>query len=149
MTALVNIKRTVSTFEERLTKLQKQLEVEIHKAFKEFFKTTPEVKMIAWTQYTPYFMDGDECIFSVNEMYFCKKVIEVDNIYDLEDDEEEIVLEVPYWYSEKPKNELDAKCQDFSNALHSAENFMQTTFGDHVTILATKKGFDIREYEHD
>ena len=35
--------------------------------FKEFFKKVPEVKVIKWAQYTPYFNDGDACIFGVNE----------------------------------------------------------------------------------
>ena len=34
---------------------------------KDFFKLVPLVKRIEWTQYTPYFNDGDSCEFSVNE----------------------------------------------------------------------------------
>lgn len=36
-------------------------------ALKEFFDAYPAVKAVRWTQYTPYFMDGDACEFSINE----------------------------------------------------------------------------------
>lgn len=35
-----------------------------------FFDSTPEIKSLQWTQYTPYFNDGEECIFSVNDIYY-------------------------------------------------------------------------------
>lgn len=31
--------------------------------FAEFFKENPEIFYVGWTQYTPYFNDGDECVF--------------------------------------------------------------------------------------
>lgn len=36
-------------------------------AMKEFFELYPFVSKIQWCQYTPYFNDGDECIFSVHD----------------------------------------------------------------------------------
>lgn len=35
-----------------------------------FFKNNPEAIAFAWTQYAPYFMDGEPCEFSVNEPYY-------------------------------------------------------------------------------
>lgn len=37
---------------------------------KQFLDKCPEVTGIHWTQYTPYFNDGDTCEFSVNEYHF-------------------------------------------------------------------------------
>lgn len=37
-------------------------------AFADFFQDHPEAKAIVWTQYTPYFNDGDACVFRVNEL---------------------------------------------------------------------------------
>ena len=34
------------------------------------FDTFPEVKSVSWTQYTPYFNDGEECTFSAHIDYF-------------------------------------------------------------------------------
>ena len=37
---------------------------------KQFLDACPEVTGIHWSQYTPYFNDGDSCEFSVNEICF-------------------------------------------------------------------------------
>jgi hypothetical protein len=34
-------------------------------AIKTFFAAHPQVEAVRWTQYTPYFNDGDECIFGI------------------------------------------------------------------------------------
>src|SRR6267154_5517989 len=47
-------------------------------AFKEFFDSNPDIDKITWTQYTPYFNDGDPCVFGVQEMYFTLAKDEVD-----------------------------------------------------------------------
>lgn len=54
----------------------------------------PEVTGIAWTQYTPYFNDGDPCVFSVGEPYFSFQGVNVseDTYFDyswMEDEYEE------------------------------------------------------------
>lgn len=35
--------------------------------FKSFFERFPEVYCVCWTQYSPYFNDGEPCRFGVNE----------------------------------------------------------------------------------
>lgn len=46
----------------------------IEQATKIFLDACPEVTGIHWTQYTPYFNDGESCEFSVNE--FCFHILE-------------------------------------------------------------------------
>jgi hypothetical protein len=53
----------------------------IEEAAKRFLDACPEVTGVHWTQYTPYFNDGESCEFSVNEMCF--------HILEDEDDEVE------------------------------------------------------------
>lgn len=36
-------------------------------SFRNFFAKYPMVEKVSWTQYTPYFNDGDACVFGVNE----------------------------------------------------------------------------------
>jgi hypothetical protein len=48
----------------------KQAQDGIKASFEGFFKAFPEVKTIVWRQYTPYFNDGDECVFHVSELDF-------------------------------------------------------------------------------
>lgn len=52
----------------------------IEQATKIFLDACPEVTGIHWTQYTPYFNDGESCEFSVNDICF----------HILEDEDDEI-----------------------------------------------------------
>ena len=36
---------------------------------KEIFTKYPELESFGWSQYTPYFNDGDTCVFSANTNY--------------------------------------------------------------------------------
>jgi len=53
--------------------LRKQMQEESNKIFgeltKEFFDENPKLESFAWTQYTPYFNDGDTCEFQANTDY--------------------------------------------------------------------------------
>ncbi len=48
----------------------------IEQAVKIFLDTCPEVTGVHWTQYTPYFNDGESCEFGVNE--YCFHILEED-----------------------------------------------------------------------
>ena len=50
--------------------MQRESKELMKEAFKEFFSKYGEVvECIFWTQYTPYFNDGEACTFSVNEVF--------------------------------------------------------------------------------
>ncbi len=49
---------------------REELQKELNVMVKEFFAVTPEIETIHWTQYTPYWNDGEECTFSVNEICY-------------------------------------------------------------------------------
>lgn len=42
----------------------------IEAAAANLFEACPEIESVYWTQYTPYFNDGDSCEFSVHESHF-------------------------------------------------------------------------------
>ena len=134
---------------------------------KEFFDKNPGVTAIVWTQYTPYFNDGDTCEFRVNTPVFTNAP-DPENIrweeYDgdhegvwtstnvqhtLESDRE--------WYKEdaekiRAAGGVDAKlCTQMANAIESSEmeDVMLAMFGDHTQVIATRDGFNVDEYDHD
>ena len=67
-----------NTLENRFKELRKEFEDARSNMGQTVFKDTvskwfakhPEFKMVFWTQYTPYFNDGDSCTFSVHEANF-------------------------------------------------------------------------------
>jgi len=68
-----NIKSTISILNKQISKLEEKVNKEskklISQGFKDLFKRYPDLKSFSWTQYTPYFNDGDECIFGANTEY--------------------------------------------------------------------------------
>jgi hypothetical protein len=132
--------------------------------FRSFFEKHPEVTAVTWTQYTPYFNDGSECEFSVNDPVFC----EGDARPDCGDEDGDILYRIHKEtegyddYSHRPskpvpasrgKNAADRKlqkdCKELSSLIMGLEDQMKDMFGDHVKVIATRNGFDIEEYEHE
>lgn len=45
-----------------------QLKPNFHSIFKPYLESHPIIENVSFTAYTPYFNDGDECIYSVSEL---------------------------------------------------------------------------------
>lgn len=134
---------------------------------KEFFEKNPAVTAIIWTQYTPFFNDGDTCEFGVNEPYFTnadKDELENVTSYGEYDGDAEGVWAESSWilctdtdYTRKQREALDLTGTDaqsidkFSSMIQSSEmqDVMEAMFGDHVRVIATRDGFDVDDHSHD
>jgi hypothetical protein len=64
--------KLVKQVEDLRRKMQQDGQIALKEAFSDFFDAHPEATAIVWTQYTPYFNDGDACTFGIN--YFELKV---------------------------------------------------------------------------
>lgn len=53
--------------QKRRQQLSETLRPKFHEAFAPFFERHPKLDAVTFTAYTPYFNDGDECIYGVNE----------------------------------------------------------------------------------
>ncbi len=65
----VEHKKLVDSFKEAQKALMEEFQKSAHDMFQNIFKYAPHLHMLTWTQYTPYFNDGDECYFSRNGIY--------------------------------------------------------------------------------
>lgn len=134
---------------------QEQIFDELFKPF--FRKYGDTVKSVVWSQYTPYFNDGDACTFSINEIYFCTKVVSRFS-WDLEDDEDEanptIPLSKPWGYrgnnDEWDKHpEVTKACNKLRSDMGRMAFLFERVLGDHISVSASADGFNIEEYNHD
>lgn len=83
-----DIKSKLNDIQKQIEKLEKQAHKEssklISKGFKEIFKKHPELESFSWTQYTPYFNDGDECVFNAHTDYiFINESEQEESVYEL------------------------------------------------------------------
>lgn len=104
-----------------------------------------------WTQYTPYFNDGDECVFSANIDYPYINGINVDDNHALHETTYE---KVDGKYQSIPNKAYDpalgAALKDVEELLSNIdESALRDLFGDHVKITVTREGTKVENYRHD
>ncbi len=141
-------------------KFQETAQALFKETTKEFFDKNPGVTAVIWTQYTPYFNDGDTCEFSVGEPNFTN-VKDLDDLTrwgEYEGENENEWSESPWgfkYHAEKHGTKYDGIDLDliekFSHTIQSSEmeDVMKAMFGDHVRVVATREGFEVEEYDHD
>jgi len=173
---LEKIKREVTNFKKKKKALIDELRLEFPKLLIPFMQESNYIENISWTQYTPYFNDGDTCEFSVNTDYLeingedeysnkmYKELLSV-KIKDQNGiDRDKLICEEKgqkyrpkkigeYGYKkniEYSKNE-GVILKNIKKVLSEIpEDFYQDLFGDHSKITVTKEGvIRVEEYDHD
>lgn len=122
--------------------------------FKEIFNKYPRINTIYWAQYTPYFNDGEECVFSVNDVHFTSKNWkDVHRPYD--DDE---CFEVTVWNNEKNKftmrddvsEEMFDDMKKITKLLQGdLEDHLRLAYDDHVFVRVHRNATEITEHDHE
>lgn len=105
MSAFDNITNKIAKQNEELNTIKKNymesLQKDFHIVIKSFFEDCPLIQAVVWSQYTPYFNDGDECVFDVNVPSFITKNFDIDDLrsspYEYEDEDEYGCLNVPLY----------------------------------------------------
>lgn len=110
----------------------------------ELFDEYPNLKSFGWSQYTPYFNDGETCTFSVNGSYPTINGYNT-NTGEYEDGEEG---DEPAFEELEP--EVEERAAAVSTLLNAIpDEVMLEMFGDHQKITVTRKGITQEDYSHD
>jgi len=142
------------------TQLSEKLKLTFHGLSKELFRIYPDLKSFGWTQYTPYFNDGEECTFTSNHDY--PTINGNDENYG-ESEQPEGVLDIVMLGKEliydgnwkKIPNpdynpfykEVVSTVKEFLNQFDDED--MKDLFGNHVSVHVTEENVVVEEYEHD
>lgn len=142
--------------EELKRQYQEHSQSSLKSVFHAFFEKHQDVKMISWQQYTPWFNDGDTCEFNSYACYAFATNVEDEDLLDmtygvLRSDSEE------YWIDDPIYGDSGEVPPSIAKDLVLLRNFLselddsvyKDMFGDHVRVVATRSGFDTRDYEHD
>jgi hypothetical protein len=108
--------------------LQKTGEKFLLENFKDTFKKYPQLDRVSWTQYTPYFNDGEECTFSSHHKW---AEIEGEGLE----------------YGAAEYEDIKKFINDFLSQFD--DELLKSMFGDHAQIVITKEGISVEEYEHE
>lgn len=149
MTNLEAIKGHINDFHKRKEELVEQVRSSISLVFADLLKESTLIESISWTQYTPYFNDGDSCEFSVNGVY----TVNGDDMYSLSWYDWKVVNPKYTGSDYKVGTDVDEckRLQEFTDVLFLIPSeIMKDIFGDHSEITVNKDGtFEVTEYEHD
>lgn len=152
---------SIQEFIDEYTKFQAEFQAKAQKKIKEiftaFWEKNPAIKAVIWTQYAPYFNDGDPCTFSVYDSYFTNAEGEDLNQIsgeEYEGENESVWVEYSFggpYDGDTPEGVDVDSTKELSKFLCSSalEDAMKATFGDDCRVVATREGFQIEEYYHD
>lgn len=156
MEILEKIKIELEIFNKKKLDLLEQLRTEFAPMFKPLFEKSKIIDSVSWTQYTPYFNDGDSCEFGVYN----------DDLYingEYSDDLDWFDYRIKYHLKgdkayknlliENPNINIE-ECnivEEFKDILGSVpEEFYEDLFGDHVQVTINRDGtISVSEYDHD
>lgn len=148
----------------QISKIKKDILEKSNDLFLEFskqiFQKYPKLQSFGWTQYTPYFNDGDACVFNANVDYLFingKPAEESDwysekNVIDWGKFDRETKTYVGRVEEPNIKftKELFDACQEIREFLQNFDNdFYLSKFGDHADVTVTPIGISVEECEHD
>lgn len=149
---LSKIQKELEAFNAKRLELVGELRKEFPQLLKPLFDQSKKIESIGWTQYTPYFNDGEECTFSVNNSDLTI------NQADDEDDLDWYDWRVKYESYHKELTEVGKvdwdECRiitEFEDVLQSIpDDFYRDLFGDHVQVMVHRDGrIEVEVYEHD
>ena len=135
----MDINALIAEFNETKEKFVREMRKGFDGYIRQFIKD--DVVGIRWTQYTPYFNDGDECVFCVHDTYVRFKDTPDDagdcddgylTLWDCEDKQRKKIIQ--------GINEALAKIPS---------EIMQDVLGDHIQVTVNEDGLTTEEYEHD
>lgn len=147
----------LAEFKTKREALEKQIKKEGKTLFKEaaaeLFEKHSTLVSFSWTQYTPYWNDGDTCLFSagIDEIFLktTNQVPESTEDDEDHDDEDDIFSS----YSIDDKKHMTPREKAGMDVLKFLKNFdddsLESMFGDHAKVIVTAKGVKVEEYEHD
>lgn len=171
-----NKPKKLSAIAEKMRELNEMMKRDgqnaLKEAFVDFFNAHPEATSIRWTQYTPYFNDGEACTFSRNDLKLTVNPNGFsDDVKDRLSDEDECAVYVLTSIDESldynqryhadcagrqklraltpSEKQLVDDFDELSSACAEIEKVFKTVFGDHVRVEATREGFNITEYDHE
>lgn len=144
----------LDVMQRKIQRLKSELATEVQDVmkvmFKEFFEDNPRMKMISWSQYTPYFNDGDACYFSYNSLTWHSCEFEDDTGEVVEQDElGGYVRSKHKWWSTDEGKKAVKSAKQLDTFLNKFEDELETAFGDHCKVYARADGFTVEEYDHD
>jgi len=130
----------------KLAEINKMAQDVFREEANKVFKKHPELVSFSWKQYTPYFMDGDPCVFS---SYKDSPAVTVKHLNG-----EEVMADCYTSDYTGPEEDMPKFINDIvGSVIQLLSNFedddVEQMFGDHTEVIVTATEITNEEYDHD
>ena len=147
-----NLSNSLSEVAKQVETAKKALQADVRGAFegavKDYFSRAPEGCSFVWSQYTPYFNDGEPCYFRVNEVEVRVPLTEGETRAE-EDDYGDRYAWGDNDQSENLSKDLQEDALAISSFIERQDDLMETLYGDHAIVTLSAAGASIESYDHD
>lgn len=170
-TSFEQIRERSAALKAQIDAMQKEAAEQIKPLLQQFITAYPQVAGVRWTQYTPYFNDGDPCTFRMGGIEFAFAAPAADADPEDEDDQgydelgaHWVVRDGQWGYVrtwdndsfnsmglsvEEMSEETYKACVELERHLNNLKDELEVLFGDHCRVTVTKSGVEVSEYERD
>ena len=114
---------------------------------KDVFAAHPILASFGWRQYTPYFNDGEPCVFSAQTEYPDIKFTSRPDAEDNEFYDKRKYAKPVEAFPSTPEDVAGCAVVDMLGVFDEAE--LLALFGDHQRVTVDRAGVTVEEYEHD
>jgi hypothetical protein len=161
-TLLARIAEHRKELEKAKNKAEKSGEKLFKQAVKEIFANFPELASFSWSQYTPHWNDGDQCVFECHfdsiEMSFSDGSVDVDDVWGLqhlsellsgniEEKKKEIASKISVAKEEWEKNSLKSNLQELNKSPEEIQR-IHKMYSIKKSIVDLLEGIDASVYEN-
>jgi hypothetical protein len=149
----LNFEQKIQKYKDSVQIMEAELGGSISHELQKLMEKDPTIEGIRWEQYTPYFNDGDACIFGVMDA----RVKFKDNDEEGGDYGDGYLSSWDFgsWngdkrvYSEEEQSKA-AIVEDISKFVANIpSDLLLNAFGDHTQITINKDGVDTEHYDHE
>jgi hypothetical protein len=151
MSNFQEIRAKSASLKAEVRRLTQQAAEQIKPLLQQFITEHPQVSAVQWRQYTPYFNDGETCVFNVHEPTFQFGGVEEGGDYD--EGFHELWGDYNSDYNDDIREgcsqETYIACIQLARDLSNMEDELEVLFGDHVKVTVTAAGVEVEEYDHD
>lgn len=153
MSALDKYRSTKAKLEEAREAAKQMMSEAFSEGSNALFEEHECLVEFSWTQYAPYFNDGDECVFHAHTDY-------PDIIFrrHVEEYSEEELSDLSYGGEFEYGNYGRKDRTDAENAAGDAvikflgefdDDLLRDAFGEHIKVTVTRDGVQVDDYDHD
>lgn len=152
MSSIDEIKAEMAAMEQRKQAYMASQKEALGNALRALLEKHPTAKCLAWSQYTPYFNDGDPCTFRANEIH-----VEIDGVKADGDGPGDTLspwdigyrVEQGEIFATPEIKSLHKDLEALNSATSGLDALFLHAFGDHAEVRVTRDGITVEEYEHD